>query len=234
MVMDVVLQRPSWAGDSTGVGQYLASARQWSGQLLAAAAVALAGFLLAGLVGLLLRALLRLARFDEAARRLLAAEGASRFEATRLVVAVVQVVVLLFAGVVAFEVMGLKLASSVGARLGEVVPRIIASAFLLALGSLLALALGATVRRLLDRAGVRPARLQGQLITLTLTGFSVLLALDQLGFAAQFVMTLGVIAAATAGLALALAFGLGCRDLARDFLVEYLRALDDTEPRVPR
>ena len=54
------------------------------------------------------------------------------------------------------------------------------------------------------------------------------------GFAAQFVMALGVVAVATAGLGLALAFGLGCRELARDFLVEYLRALEDSEPRPPR
>ena len=63
---------------------------------------------------------------------------------------------------------------------------------------------------------------------------SILVALDQLGFAAQFVMALGVVAVATAGLGLALAFGLGCRELARDFLVEYLRALEDSEPRPPR
>src|SRR5512134_2421573 len=234
MVMDLVLQLPAWPGDSLQIGQHLASARHWSELLLSAAAVVLAGFLLAGLVGALLRALLRWARFDEAARRLIGADSTSRLEAARLVVAVVQVVVLLFAGIVAFEVMGLRLASSVGARLAEVVPRIITSALLLTIGALVALALGAAVRRLLDRTGVRTARLQGQLITMMLTGFSVLLALDQLGFAAQFVMALGVIAAASAGLALALAFGLGCRELARDFLVEYLRALEDTEPRVPR
>jgi len=98
----------------------------------------------------------------------------------------------------------------------------------------LALTLGAMLRHLLDRAGVRAARFQGQVVTLTLMVFSILLALDQLGFAAQFVMALGVIAAGAAGLGLALAFGLGCRELARDFLVEYLRALEDSEPRPPR
>jgi hypothetical protein len=34
-------------------------------------------------------------------------------------------------------------------------------------------------------------------------------------------------------LGLALAFGLGCRDLARDFVVEYLRSLDRDEPPRP-
>ena len=54
---------------------------------------------------------------------------------------------------------------------------------------------------------------------------------EQLGFAVQFVMAIGVVMAAAAGLALALAFGLGCRELARDFLVEYLRTLEDDRSR---
>ena len=80
---------------------------------------------------------------------------------------------------------------------------------------------------------MRSARLLGQVTTAILTGFAALLALEQLGFAAQFVMAVGVIAAAAAGLGLALAFGLGCRDLARDFVVEYLRSLDDGSPKRP-
>jgi len=58
----------------------------------------------------------------------------------------------------------------------------------------------------------------------------VLGALEQLGLAAQFIMALSVTAMAVAGLAAALAFGLGCRDLARDFVVEYLRSLEDETP----
>jgi len=56
--------------------------------------------------------------------------------------------------------------------------------------------------------------------------FMVLLALEQLGLAAQLVMAVGIAVVGAAGLGLALAFGLGCRDLARDLVVEYLRAAD--------
>ena len=38
---------------------------------------------------------------------------------------------------------------------------------------------------------------------------------------------------AAVGLALGLAFGLGCRDLARDFVVEYLRSMDEQGPQRP-
>src|SRR5262245_19097758 len=233
MVMDLVLQ-VAWPGDSSALGQSLAAARHWGVLLLAAGAVMAAGVLVATLAGGVLQASLRWARFDDGVRQLLGAAGSPRFEPTRLVAVTVRVLVLIVAGVVAFKLLGVPLAASVGARLGEVVPRIVTSALLLAIGSLIALAAGAIVSRLLDRTGVRPARFQGQVITFALTGFSVLLALDQLGFAAQFVMALGVVAAATAVLGLALAFGLGCRELARDFLVEYLRAQEDGEPRGPK
>src|SRR5258706_359733 len=87
--------------------------------------------------------------------------------------------------------------------------------------------LGGATRRLFEGAGLRGSRLRGQIVTVLLSGFAVLLALEQLGFAAQFVMALGVTVVAAAGLAVGLAFGLGCRELARDFIVEYLRSLDE-------
>jgi hypothetical protein len=60
-----------------------------------------------------------------------------------------------------------------------------------------------------------------------LIGFTVLIALEQLGLAAALIVSIAVTAVAATGLALALAFGMGCRDLARDLIVEYLRASDE-------
>ncbi|HEU5310823.1 MAG TPA: hypothetical protein VFV24_05160, partial [Candidatus Eisenbacteria bacterium] len=80
---------------------------------------------------------------------------------------------------------------------------------------------------LLLQSGVRPNRLREQGTTALLVGFTVLIALDQLGIAAHLVLAIVIAIVAAAGLALALAFGLGCRDLARDLIVEYLRASDE-------
>src|SRR5262249_34896201 len=112
-------------------------------------------------------------------------------------------------------------------RLVDALPRVVTATILLAIGLVLAWVLGASTRRLFESAGLRGSRLRGQVVTAILTGFAVLLALEQLGFAAQFVMALGVTAVAAVGLAVGLAFGMGCRDLARDFVVEYLRSLDE-------
>jgi hypothetical protein len=50
-----------------------------------------------------------------------------------------------------------------------------------------------------------------------------LLAMEQLGLAAQFALWVVLILVGALALAVALAFGLGCRELARDLVVEFFR-----------
>jgi hypothetical protein len=131
--------------------------------------------------------------------------------------------VLLAATLLAFRVVGIDLVPSIASRLEDVIPRVLTSALVLVLGIPFALAAGRVVNALLLPSGVRPGRFRSQAVVAVLVGFTVLLALEQLGLAAQLVLAVGVTAVGAAGLALALAFGLGCRDLARDMIVEYLR-----------
>src|SRR2546426_1079064 len=95
----------------------------------------------------------------------------------------------------------------------------------LAMGVAIAMFLGGVARRVFAGVGLKGSRVRGQAVTIVLTCFAVLLSLEQLGLAAQFIIALGLTGVAAVGLGAALAFGLGCRDLARDFVVEYLRSL---------
>jgi hypothetical protein len=234
MMIAVMMQTAPWSGAMTRVNELLRAVQPWGIALLMASAVMVIGWLVAILLARLLRRLLQSMHFDETVPRLLGRAGPSRPRPSDVAAWAVRWLLFGLAALVALELLGVHLAASVGAQLAEIVPRVITSAVLFAVGSLVAMLLGATVHRFLESANVRAARVQGQVVTFVLTGFAGLLALGQLGFAAQFVMALGIVAAGSAGLALALAFGLGCRELARDFLVEYLRALDDTDrPRTP-
>jgi hypothetical protein len=201
--------------------------------VLAALLVMLVGWALAALLARLANALLRLFRLENILRRVLRPRTVTPRDPAGIVAWAVYWLVLSGAAMLALEVLGFSLAASVADRLAEVVPRIVTSAFLFAVGALIALVLGGITRRFLVSADVRAARFTGQVVSALLTGIAALLALDQLGFAAQFVMAVGITAVASAGLGLALAFGLGCRDLARDFLVEYLRSLEDAGPQRP-
>lgn len=126
--------------------------------------------------------------------------------------------------ILALRVMGLDLVPSITAHLQDVVPRVLTSVLVMLGGIPIALASARVLNSLFSSSGSRSGRLRYQVLVSVLVGIVVLMALEQLGLAAQLVVAIGVTAVGAAGLALALAFGLGCRDLARDLIVEYLRA----------
>jgi hypothetical protein len=178
---------------------------------------------------------LRFARFNEGVRGLVGPGFRSAGpEPAVLASLTVFWCVLGLAAVLSADALGLELGRAVTDRLRDVLPRVIAAAIELIGGIALAMGLGELTRRLFEGAGVRHGVLRGQVVAGVLGGFAVLVALEQLGLAAEFIVALGVTATASLGLALALAFGLGCRDLARDFVVEYLRSLDERPAASPR
>jgi len=233
MLTRILLEYEPWSALLTRLGALGQASKQGALDVLVAIVIMFMGWGVAALLAQVLRAVLRVIRFDDGFRRAFGAGATSRNKPTGIAAWLVYWVVMAAASMLALEVLGLSLATPVAARLGEVIPRIVTAAVLFAIGSLIAVLIGSIARRFLESAEIRAARLQGQAVTAVLTGFSALLGLEQLGFAAQFVMAIGVVAVAAAGAGLALAFGLGCRDLARDFLVEYLRSLDDEGPKRP-
>lgn len=233
MLMQLIPGATTGPGLPERLGDLCRSLGEGAATILIAAAVLLLGWALAVLVERVLRGALRVLRFNDLLRWIVGARAAARHEPAVIAARTVHWIVLGCAVLLALEALGFSLVFSVGARLGDVLQRIATSAILLAAGSAVALLVGGVTRHVLESADVRSARLLGQVTTALLVGFAALLALEQLGFAAQFVMAIGVIVVAAAGLGLALAFGLGCRDLARDFVVEYLRSLDDGGPKRP-
>jgi hypothetical protein len=198
---------------------------------LISAGVFLLGWLLATLLSRVVQGLFSLIGVDASYARLrqrggLAPElSPSRFAGYLLFWAIILATVL-----VSLRIVGMDLAPSITARLQDVVPRVLTSALVLLLGVPIAMAAGKIIGTLLASTGVRLGKLRSQIIVSVLVVFMVLLALEQLGLAAQLVMAVGIAVVGAAGLALALAFGLGCRDLARDLVVEYLRATDQEAP----
>lgn len=233
MLTLVVLQTQPWSGLMDRLLEMGHGAAQLALNGALALAVMLVGWGVAALIGGLVRAVLHLLRFDDAVRRLMGPRAAVIHEPAVLAARAVYWALLAASALVALEFIGIGLAAQVADRLSDVVPRIVTSAVLFAVGALVAMLLGALTRRFLESAEIRAAKFHGQLVYAVLTGFAALLALEQLGLAAQFVMGIGLVAVAAASLGLALAFGLGCRDLARDFLVEYLRSLDEEVPKRP-
>lgn len=209
------------------------SAERDAADLLLAVAVALVFWGVAVLVRLAVKAVLVRARFGDAARRLVATGAFGAVDPSRLVAWSVHWVIVTAGIVLALDVLGFGLSESLGERLRDVLPRVLTAAILLLAGVVAAAVLGGVTERFFQTTGLPGARWRGQAVGALFTFVAVLLALEQLGFAAQFVMGIGLVLAGAAGLGLAFAFGFGCRELARDFLVEYLRSLEDDRPGRP-
>lgn len=228
MTLPVLLQAPSLELARDRALDALSGLGAIGMQALIALFVLGIGWLVGRLVALALRQVLRWSDFDRAWGRL--AHGGRESAGpspTTTAAALAHWGVLLLSAVVAGDALGFELSASLGTSLRDVLPRVLLATMELVIGIAFAMLLGRLTRRLFADAGARGARWRGQAVTALLTGFTVLIALEQLGFAAQAILLFGVTIFGAIGLALALAVGLGCRDLARDFVVEYLRSLDE-------
>jgi small-conductance mechanosensitive channel len=235
MVMAWVLQSDTWMVMADRARVQLHAAALSTVDFLFALVVLLIGWLVARLVSAVAVPILRTLRFNDGVRSLLGVptDASSRHEPVRLAAWLIFWTILLISLLLAMDVLGFNLTGAVSDRLRDVLPRILVATVMLVIGVIVAIVLGSVTRRLFEGAGLRSSRFRGQLVTAVLTVFAVLLALEQLGLAAQFILTIMMIAIGAIGLALGLAFGLGCRDLARDFVVEYLRSLDRDGPQRP-
>ena len=227
----VILQATGWDVLTQRLQDMGAGAEQGAIDLLLAVAVALLGWAVATLVARLTRGILRAAHFNEAMGGMMGPAG--RHEPAAFASWMVYCVLITVTAMLALDTLGFNITEPVSERLAEVLPRIVVAAAIGAAGLGLASLVGVMTRRLFETAGLRGARLRAQAVTAILVAFTALLALEQLGFAAQFIMALGITVVAGAGLAIALAFGIGCRELARDFVVEYLRSIETEGPRRP-
>src|SRR5437867_1877147 len=153
-------------------------------------AILLAGWLIAIAVSWIVKHMLRLLRFNDGMRGLVGHPVLGAHEPAALAAWAVYWVLLFATLVVAFDALGLDVGLSLAARLRDVLPRVLAATILLAGGTLVAMLMGAFTRRFFDGAGLSGGRLRGQGVTAVLTFFAVLLAIEQLGFAVQFVMAI--------------------------------------------
>lgn len=100
---------------------------------------------------------------------------------------------------------------------------ILLAALSLSLGSFLAMLLGGLVYLITASLGINGAKTISKIIQYATIIFAFLLALEQLGIAPQLLAAqLGVIIGAL-GLAVAIAFGLGCKDIMADFVSNLIR-----------
>jgi hypothetical protein len=124
--------------------------------------------------------------------------------------------------ITAINALNLPVAAEVFERVVLYIPKVIASIFILVLGMFFATFINTTVRTAATNAGVAQARTLGQIAQIMIIIFSIAIASEQLNIGARIVSSAISIFLGAVGLALALAFGLGCKDLAAKSLHDWI------------
>lgn len=183
--------------------------------LLAVLAILVGGWVVARVIQTVLARLLEAVKADSLAERVQFAEMLARggIERTfsQLVAAMAYWIVMLVVLVAALNALQLTATAELLQRLVGFLPTIVTAIVVVILGILAAGFLAATVRTVASNAGIAQAPVLGQFAQATVIIFSVVVALQQLQV--QFVGDAFLIVLGAISFGLALAFGLGCKDL---------------------
>ena len=220
--MDVV-QQLVIAPLQAALNQLLAFAPAILGALL----ILLVGGMIAKVLEQFIVRALKLVTLDKLADQIqlstLLSRGGIRRKPSELVGAIIYWIVMLAFVMTALNALQLTVAAELFQELIGFLPNVVAAVFILIVGVFAAAFLSATVRTAASNTGVVQASLLGQAVQTVVVIFSVVAALQQLRI--QFVGEVFLIILAGITLAAALAFGLGCKDLAGRWLSDLVEQL---------
>jgi hypothetical protein len=193
-------------------------------RLVVVLAIIFAGWLTAKfLKGLVFRFLLTV-RFDIASEKAgiddVLVRADIRQSPAELIAVLVYWLVLLATLVGAVSALGLSQVSEILTRCLVYVPKIIAAVVVLILGLFLASFLAGVVHAAAANAAMAESDALAALVRYAVVAFTAAVTLEELGIAPELVRSAFVIL--FGAVALALAFGLGCKDLAREWMVRFL------------
>ena len=140
------------------------------------------------------------------------AKGGIKQKLSEIIGAIVYWLIMLAVVMVVFNVLQLTVAAELFQSVVTFLPNVIAAVFILIIGMFAAAFLSSTIRTAASNAGILQAHLIGQLVQTVVVIFAIVAALEQLQipfFGEVFLIILGGIS-----LGCAIAFGLGCKDIA--------------------
>ena len=194
--------------------------------LIGAIVIFVAGWIIARLVRLAVVKLLKLVRFDKATEKTGVQEFLKKGEIVKapseIIGSLVYWFIMILVIIASLDALGLPIVSELLDKIFVYIPNVVAAIIVLVLGLLLGNLLSAVVRTAASNAGLKNADGLGQLSLYAIVFFSGAIALIQLGIGEEVVEAAFGLVVGTAALALALAFGLGGRDVAAEYLKRWL------------
>lgn len=188
--------------------------------------ILISGWLISkGIKGLVAQ-VLKTVKFDDLSKQIeldtLLKKGGITYTLSELIGIICYWLALLITIVVAVNAIGLTTAVDLLNRITLYIPNIIAAIFILILGMFVATLLKNIVRTTASNAGLSQAPLLAKLAETVVITFALLITLEQLGIGAKIIeLTISILLGAM-GLAFALSFGLGCKDIAAKYMEDLI------------
>jgi hypothetical protein len=133
--------------------------------------------------------------------------------------------------IAALDALGLPIVSDLLNSIFLYIPNVVAAIIVLILGFLVGNLLSAVVRTAASNAGLKNAEGLGTIALYAIVFFSAAIAMIQLGIGEEIITAAFGIAFGAAALALAIAFGLGGREVAAEYLKRLLEERKKTPAR---
>lgn len=204
------------------IGQFLMS-------MLLVVIILIIGWIISRLLKTLIIRVSRLIKLDIISERIeltsLLEKGGIKYSFSELIGVIFYWIGLLVTFMVAINAIGLTVAADLLNKVVLYVPNIIAAIFIVVLGMFVATLLRNIVQTAASNAGVAEAKVLAKIVEVIAIVFAIAITLEQLGIGAEVIKLTISIALASLGLSFALAFGLGCRDMAARFLGDLVEKL---------
>jgi hypothetical protein len=193
--------------------------------LLGALAILFIGWIIAKLISKLVGRLLDVIRFntiaDKAGINEVLAKGGMGLSASEMISRLVYWLVMVLVLVMTVNAIGLTVASQLLEKLTTYIPRVISAVFVLIIGMFLANVISGIVGTTATNAKIPKPELLASVSKWAILVFSITISLGELGIATLLVSTTFNIFFGALCLALALAFGIGGREIAAKILNDF-------------
>jgi hypothetical protein len=207
-------------------------------RIIGFAVVLIVGWIISSLLARGVQALLHAVKFNDLARRSGFADFVQnmgvRDDSSGVIANIVKWFVRLITLVVAFDTLGLPAVSNVLQQLLLWLPNLIVALVVLVIGGLAAKALSQLVRGATAEAGFGNPDTLATVTRVAVWGFTIVVAINQLGIATTLISTLLIGLVGAMALAFGLAFGLGGRDRAAQMLDAVGRNVERAGPKLER
>ncbi|MCX5698627.1 MAG: hypothetical protein NTX01_02885 [Candidatus Omnitrophica bacterium] len=186
--------------------------------------ILLIGWLLSKVIRSVVSKTLKTAKINELSSRIeldkLLGKGGITYTLSDLIGVICYWLGLLITFMVAVNSVGLTIAADLLNKVVLYIPNVIAALFILILGMFVSTLLKNIVQTAASNAGLNQGKLLAQVVETVVIAFAIFVGLEQLQIGIRITELTISIVLGSLGLGLALAFGLGCKDIAGKFVAE--------------